>query len=249
TRADGAVLRDAFCLAHPAEDVRWNDLDQFNGKPFLQEIWVGDQKVAATYHGDPQTGWLFVAFETASGPPGDRNRVLPGRAYIDPRPTKLLTFKDGITLAETYQYDTSNMVADGGQSRTYGNVTRTEIHQGDGGPLLQAKTVSYYHTTHPDYLGRNLIRLPEQAQVLDPQNAGIGRADYRDDRTSLQPSGAPNLVDVGPLRGNVTTQVAYTDPASGGGAISVSTKYYDAGTVYQVTDGRGNTTTTTRDFG
>src|SRR5262249_48291892 len=63
TRADGAVLRDAFCLAHRAEDVRWNDLDQFNGKPFLQETWVGDQKVAATYHGDPQTGWLYIAFE------------------------------------------------------------------------------------------------------------------------------------------------------------------------------------------
>jgi RHS repeat-associated protein len=174
---------------------------------------------------------------------------------VDIRSNKSIRFLDGVYHTEiaeyagtvpvtTFRFQGSNSLVV--IARTSGNITKRQVIGADG--RLLAETQTDYVDDAP-YLARNLIRLPRETRVHGP--AGIeSRTAHRYDEWPLSPSGAQNLdPQVGEFRGNLTTIIGFAAAESAGGEVLSRMRYYDTGNVFQVTDPRGNTTSSQYDFG
>src|SRR5262249_51878263 len=179
---------------------------------------------------------LFGNFNTSVG--FDKNWQ-PGGSILDVRPTKIVHLRDGGYWTETFTYDTSNIPADSG-FRTLGNVTSHTITQG-GGPIGTSQKT---YLTDAAHQAVNRIRLISSSVVMDGNDVVISRTNSAYDEFALSPSGAPNLdTSIGSIRGNLTTQTAYTDAPNSGGPVTTTHRYYDNGALRSTVDARGFETT------
>lgn len=244
TYPDGKIRKVALC----EENV--SRLAALDGRVFADEVWDGSGLKEATYYGNTgaigdtttPVGTMYVAFERTDVAGLGRR----GNHTLDTRPTRIVHLKDGVLWSETMAYDTGTVPAAGGLLRTWGNVVAASVFDGSG--VRQQRTSTSF-VTDPAYLALNLIRLPASARLEDGAGVRKTRADTAYDQLPLQASGAPNLLDPGAVRGNPTTVTRYTNASAGSGAVTLATRYYDTGAVYQVTDPRGARSTTARPAG
>ena len=246
TFPDGKVRKTGICAGN---ESRRSALD---GRTFAEEVWDANGLKEASYYGNPGTigdlsapGFMFMAWENASGTTFPFFR---GFHNYDARPTKVVRLRDGVKWTETFEYDTSDIPANATQLRTLGNVTATELRDANG--TLRKRIETTYVRT-PDYVStmKNLIRLPQTTVLKSGSGTRLSRTDQAYDQFALTATGAPNLVAVGPFRGNPTTSTSFITPANGTGPISTTARYFDDGSVQQTTDGRGARMTTSRPIG
>jgi YD repeat-containing protein len=262
THPDGHVSRTATCdtgeTFHPLASM-------FAGRTFATEIRDASGIREATYHGDPLTGELFLAWDTASRAadyPVSTPRWpaispwLAGGALLDLRPTKVVSMKDGVRWTLELEYDrpdadpsfpaAKRIPSDGGV-RTLGNVVKTTLRDARG-QTLRVESTKYMVAER--YLEKNLLRLATETVMSRPMNGGVsteilGVTEKRYDEPGLRAVDAPNLdTTVGDVRGNETSMTTYANAAARSGAITVRTAYYATGETASVTNGRGATTET-----
>jgi RHS repeat-associated protein len=175
---------------------------------------------------------------------------------VDIRATKSIRFRDGVYHTEVLEYGGTVPVTTfrsqgyGGSrvvvERTSGNITKRQVLDAGDHPLVETQTD---YVGDGAYLARNLIRLPRETRVHG-QGRILNRTAHRYDESPLKPSGAQNLdPQVGEVRGNLTTTVAFASADSADGEVITQTRYYDTGTVFQLTDPRGHTTSSQQNFG
>ncbi len=241
---DGKVRKTAICAGN--EGLRSN----LDGRTFADETWGPNGLVEATYYGNngaigdlaTPLGTMYFDWETKNGQAAITAR---GEHYLDTRPTKVVRVRDGVMWTETMVYDTSALPA-GPEVRTLGNVVDHRLFDSTG-TLLRRNTTAYL--TSPEYLARNLIRLPTLSILEDGSGRKLARTTSSYDQLPLTATLAPNLVDVGPVRGNATTVTHFANATSASGGVSTTTRYYDTGEVHETSDARNARTTFSRPAG
>jgi YD repeat-containing protein len=218
----------------------------------------GDTLISSSYSGNKETGEIYHEFEII---PTIR---MNAKAIGDRRPTKVKNSKDGLVSAVTYAYgdvidiDPASTTT---TNRNTANITRKCVWSGnaedcDNGTSTGTKlveTITSYH--HPaEYLSRNLLHLPSQETLIDPQRSGLAlkRTNYTYDQGTPVTSGAPASVldtSVSSARGNVTTVTSYRNAADGSGGVSATNIYFDTGQVKESRDANTNPTIMEYDFG
>ncbi|HET7108345.1 MAG TPA: RHS repeat-associated core domain-containing protein [Candidatus Acidoferrum sp.] len=122
----------------------------------------------------------------------------------------------------------------------YGTVANTP------GPLLRTTSNVYLSASNSSYLAVNLLDLVSSTTVKDGNGIQVAQTTYTYDDQPLQTSGITTQHDntkaLSP-RGNRTTTCRWLNTT--GASICTTTKYFDTGMPYAVTDPAGNTTTFT----
>jgi len=119
------------------------------------------------------------------------------------------------------------------------------------GPLIRQTKTTYMAFSGPNaytYLTNNLLSLPYTVQILNGSGTQMAFTQYNYDQTAPASSGVATQHDAAPpngaYRGNLTTLQRWQNlPTST--FLSTTAKFLDTGTVNQVTDPIGHTTTTT----
>jgi len=249
TYPDGNIMREAQCA-----DITTNFSSAY-GRTFAQELWQGNRMLQGSYYGNTGSlgdtttavGDMYIDYEQSGSPNGTE-------VDLDVRPTKVVHKKDGVQWTEAYDYEFSNIpvtprCGSCSSFRTTGNVANSQLLDGAANSLATTIT-TYFHSTHSNYLNRNLLRLPETVKFKDPSRAILTRTEYIYDEFPLTGSGAPNLdTSIGVRRGNLTTVTQYKDAQNGGGPVSSHKHYFDTGDLQQTNDPNGNPTTMSYDFG
>jgi RHS repeat-associated protein len=209
-------------------------------------------------------GKLFLESETASEIRlSDQTGLVQihGASSLDERHSLVLHYRDGVTWAEAFSYDPSDLPADGGKARTNGNVTQQDLLDSSGTVLRSTRTA---HETDAEYLERNLLRLVRAQEVWSlarSSDPSSGLALFLDTRyahdkadTVHVPSSQPGLDSdfVKPPYGWVTSKTVEAAQPSRSGAspdgqglgttpprLSYAFKYYDDGSLFQNTDPLG----------
>jgi YD repeat-containing protein len=254
TRPDGTVRKTGICQGNAAPQglALGSPPTAIDGRILAEEIWGPSGLVEGTYYGNTGTigdtstpiGTMYMDWETPTAATQIPSTV-SGNIY-DVRPTKAVHVKDGVRWTETFTYDVSDIPANFNQLRTFGNVTSTLTADGLGNALHRVDTS---FITDPAYVAKNLIHLPDTVTVREGGGHAVTRARYVYDQLPLMATGAPNLEDPGPQRGNVTTTTAYKDPHGPSGEVTTTVRYHDTGEPRQTTDPRGAQTTTTHPAG
>src|SRR5262249_26456660 len=154
--------------------------------------------------------------------------------------TKIVHYQNGIYSSETLAYeDVSTIPADSG-FRNFGNITTRTVYanaNGTGSWLLQTKYCSdtactvpgYYHPQ--SYLNRNLIRLPQTVETVDPSYGVLAKTSYGYDGYSTPGNGRNGLdSSMGSVRGNPTTTTAY-ELTGQNRQLVTTTQYFNTGDV------------------
>ncbi|HSS20409.1 MAG TPA: DUF6443 domain-containing protein [Pyrinomonadaceae bacterium] len=245
TYPNGDVMREAQCGTF---------LSAFPfayGRTFAQEVWQGGQMLQGTYYGN--TGGDLADTSTAVGDMYVEGEAIQGNSPLqvdlDVRPTKVIHIKDGIQWTEKFQYEFGNIPVTPRCSsctafRTTGNILETQILD-DTDNLEMTTSRTYYHSIHPLYLNRNLLRLPASTVLKDADEVVLSRTEYEYDEYSpqfpLTASGALNLdTSLGVRRGNETTVRQFKDAANSLGPIVSRKTYFDTGDVSAVYDPNQN---------
>jgi YD repeat-containing protein len=190
-------------------------------------------------------GTVFMDFEYATGP------NVAGWSVLDMRTTKIVHYQEGVYSSEIMAYgDISSILASGGY-RNFGNITSTAIYPNTtatGGPLVTTKyctdpgcaSPGYFHPQW--YLARNLIRLPQVVQTVDPTYGVLAQASYAYDEFPTPSNGRFGLdTSMGTVRGNPTTTTVY-ELTGQWRTFPTVTQYFNTGDVHVVTDPKGNPT-------
>lgn len=179
----------------------------------------------------------------------------PYSAHMDPAlPVNVLPIRtttvwpNGKTTKVERDYD-SNLKSNT-YSYSYGDVVATrEYDYGNNAPggLLRTTTNAYLPFSNSSYLTANLLDLVSSTTVTDGSGTQMAQTTYAYDGYSLQSGGIAtqrdaNFNSTSPgIRGNRTSLCRWLNTT--GGNLCATTKYYDTGMPYQVTDANGNTTT------
>ena len=136
---------------------------------------------------------------------------------------------------------------------SYGKVLETrEYDYGNGAPGTLLRRTDYTYKafdgspTAASYLGFNMLDLVSSVTTYDGNGNQVAQAKYGYDENSLQPSDvSSSFLDPAPSnagdRGNRTSESHWLNTT--GTMLSSTTKYFDSGTPYQITDLGGHVTT------
>jgi YD repeat-containing protein len=167
---------------------------------------------------------------------------------LDVRPTKIIHVKDGVRWRENFDYELGDIPitprCSGCNSfRTTGNVSSARIRDGSG-TTVSTTTNTYYHSLHPLYRNRNLLRPLATITLADRDGTILTRTEYEYDEYTQFPllaSNAPNLdTSIGARRANETTVRRYKDAQNATGAVVSHKSYYDTGDVREIYDPNNN---------
>jgi YD repeat-containing protein len=241
TYADGNIMREAQCPIRSTNSAY--------DRTFAQEVWQGNSKLMGTYYGNTgnlgdsatAVGDMYLDWEQSG-------TFAANSVDLDVRPTKVIHIKDGVKWMEKFGYEFSTIPVPPRCStcssyRTMGNVLTSQILDG-GENLLATTSTTYYHSLHPQYLNRNLLRLRASVTLSDAVPTDLTRTEYEYDEYGPYPlmsSGAQNLdTSIGVRRGNETTVRNYKDAANALAPITSHKSYFDTGDVREIYDANPN---------
>jgi RHS repeat-associated protein len=159
---------------------------------------------------------------------------------------------NGQTSKTETDYDSGTTLtgAQSGLPLIYGTpIARREYDYGNGAPgsLLRTTSTAYQAFSNSAYLSNNLLDLPSSVTMTDSLGATKSMTNYLYDQSTLTASGVTMQLDAAPpdgsSRGNPTTIQRWLNLPSST-FLSTTIKFFDTGTVNQVTDPLGHTTST-----
>ncbi len=149
-------------------------------------------------------------------------------SFADERVTGTDREIDGVAWSESFEHQQ--------HPRLSGRViARNVVRHVTTDPSGPAREVDRTFVTDPAYLDRHLLSLVSEETTTGATGYGgvdvLARTAFGYDSEELVASGVEGVVDVGPIRGNVTRITRWADPAAWGGPVSTRTRYQDDGRV------------------
>ncbi|HYC62584.1 MAG TPA: LamG-like jellyroll fold domain-containing protein [Thermoanaerobaculia bacterium] len=230
-----------------------------------QERWSGPTLLSAQYSGDKQTGELYYDFDLVKAV------TLPGAIPANVRPSKAISFKDGLYTTSNFVYgnavdidpnptaqelrDTESAVS----TCLFGGLVVARGCTPPGGRPLVRTDNAYVNYHGPAIDGPNLLGLAAANRIYGPNSTGtafsttaLAETSIAFDQFAVVPSGRPSSsLDpnlgraAGTPRGNATRT---TQRVSAGKFISSEIRYFDTGDVQSSTDAMRRTMTSLQDF-